>query len=79
MRLNENKNVIFSPYSIYEGLLMIYLASSDETEYYLKRKLSLPDDILQEDITDWILQSKKEKRKEVNYFATFDIITAIYV
>ncbi|XP_029157845.1 serine protease inhibitor 88Ea-like [Nylanderia fulva] len=58
MDLKKNKNIVFSPSSIYEGLLLVYLASSDDTEKQLRCKLELPDnDNTQNMITDWILHT----------------------
>lgn len=67
MHQNENKNVVFSPFCIYEGLLLVYLASSGDTESHLRQKLELPDDIsIQKNITEWILNDIIRKKKKVN-------------
>ncbi|XP_029157868.1 uncharacterized protein LOC114930282 [Nylanderia fulva] len=59
------KNVVFSPYSIYDGLLLIYLASHDDIALQLRPKLELPDYIHQQNISlGWILDSKTKKRRE---------------
>lgn len=78
MCLKKKENIVFSPYSIYEGLLLIYLASRDDIALHLRNKLELPDYIHQKSIPlDWILHSKIKKSKEVNNFIAFDWITAL--
>ncbi|KMQ84600.1 serpin isoform a, partial [Lasius niger] len=54
------ENVVFCPYSIYEGLLMVYFVSRDDTERHLKRILQLPN------ITKELLATyyKMERKKE---------------
>ncbi|XP_029157848.1 serine protease inhibitor 88Ea-like [Nylanderia fulva] len=71
MDLKKNKNIVFSPSSIYEGLLLIYLTSSNDTEKQLRRKLELPDNCnTQNMITDYILyimETKNTGEKLLNY------------
>ncbi|CAL1678526.1 unnamed protein product [Lasius platythorax] len=55
-----SENVVFSPYNIYEGLLMVYFASSGDTEIHLRRILQLPDDISKQ---DWILHHQWHRNK----------------
>ncbi|XP_029157865.1 serpin B5-like [Nylanderia fulva] len=39
MHIKKSENFVFSPYSIYEGLLLTYFASREDTELWLKRIL----------------------------------------
>ncbi|XP_029157847.1 serine protease inhibitor 88Ea-like [Nylanderia fulva] len=65
MMILKMKNVAFSPYSIYEGLLLVYLASSNDTEKQLRCKLHLPDnDNVQNMITNWILHTTERRNTE---------------
>ncbi|XP_029157866.1 uncharacterized protein LOC114930280 [Nylanderia fulva] len=63
-------NIAFSPYSLYEGLTMIYFASSDgDTDTRLKYVLKLPDDILKSFwVTYNIAERMKENREDSNGF-----------
>ncbi|XP_029157862.1 serine protease inhibitor 88Ea-like [Nylanderia fulva] len=67
MRLKNNKNIVFSPYSIYKGLLLIYLASSNEIQAHIRQKLELPDINIEKGIRIWIMKKRTQNQNLSNY------------
>ncbi|XP_029170358.1 serine protease inhibitor 88Ea-like [Nylanderia fulva] len=60
MQMMPLQDFVFSPYSIYEGLMMVYFASNGDTEKRLKTILHLPDNFAK---ANWLSYYSKEIRK----------------